>query len=106
MINETCLTVFDRIKTFKELYFVKRNNCPIFPSALSVFPDSRPNFHVRPYAQDLEVRSFNHPCSLKTKSSQCHYVVMTRSETKFQAPLNHRYRKFLAKNEHLTIKTM
>ena len=49
MINETCLTVFDRIKTFKELYFVKRNNCPIFPSALSVFPDSRPNFHVRPY---------------------------------------------------------
>ena len=49
MINETCLTVFDRIKTFKELYFVKRNNCPIFPSALAVFPDSRPNFHVRPY---------------------------------------------------------
>ena len=50
MINETCLTVFDRIKTFKELYFLKRNNCPIFPSALSVFPNSRPNFHVRPYA--------------------------------------------------------
>ena len=49
MINETCLTVFDRIKTFKELYFVNRNNCPIFPSALSVFLDSRPNFHVRPY---------------------------------------------------------
>ena len=49
MINETYLTVFDRIKTFKELNFVKRNNCPIFPSALSVFPDSRPNFHVRPY---------------------------------------------------------
>ena len=49
MINETCLTVFDRIKTFKELYFVKRNNCPNFPSALSVFPDSRPNFHVRPF---------------------------------------------------------
>ena len=49
MINETCLTGFDRIKTFKELYFSKRNNCPIYPSALSVFPDSRPNFHVRPY---------------------------------------------------------
>ena len=49
MINETYLTVFDRIKTFKELNFVKRNNCPIFPLALSVFPDSRPNFHVRPY---------------------------------------------------------
>ena len=49
MINETCLTVFNRIKTFKELYFLKRNNCPNFPSALSVFPDSRPNFHVPPY---------------------------------------------------------
>ena len=49
MINETCLTVFDRIKTFKELYFVKRNKCPIFPSGLSELPDSRPNFHVRPY---------------------------------------------------------
>ena len=42
------------------------------------------------YAQELEVRSLNHPYSLKTKSSQCHYVVMTRSETKFQAPLNRR----------------
>ena len=49
MINKTGLTVFDRIKTFKELYFIKRNNSPIFPSALSVFPDSRPNFHIRPY---------------------------------------------------------
>ena len=49
MINETCLTVFDRIKTFEELYFLNRNNCPIFPSALSAFPDSRPNFHVLPY---------------------------------------------------------
>ena len=49
MINETCLTVFDRIKTFKELYFSKRNNCPIFPSAMSIFPDSSPDFHVRPY---------------------------------------------------------
>ena len=43
------LNVFDRIKTFKELYFLKRSNCPNFPSALSVFPDRRPNFHVRPY---------------------------------------------------------
>ena len=41
--------------------------------------------------QEHEVLSFNHPYSLKTKSSQCHYVVMTRSETKFQAPLNRRY---------------
>ena len=34
--------------------------------------------------QELEVRSLNHPYSLKTQSSQCHYVVMTRSETKFE----------------------
>ena len=40
---------YDRIKKFKELYLVKRNKCLIFPSALSVFPDSRPNSHVRPY---------------------------------------------------------
>ena len=43
-------------------------------------------------AQELEVRSLNHPYSLKTKSSQCHYVVMTRSETKLsvaiQAPVS------------------
>ena len=57
-------------------------------------------------SQELEVRSLNHPYSLKTKSSQCHYVAMTRSETKFQAPLNCRYQEILAKTEHLTIKTM
>ena len=33
--------------------------------------------------QELEVLSLNYPYSLKTKSSQCHYVIMTRSETKF-----------------------
>ena len=49
MINETYLTVFVRIKTFIELFVLKRKNCPIFPSALSEFPDSRPNFHVPPY---------------------------------------------------------
>ena len=57
-------------------------------------------------AQQLEVLSLNHPYSLKTNSSQCHYVVMIRSETKFQAPLNCRYQEVLAKTEHLTIKTM
>ena len=31
---------------------------------------------------------------------------MTRSETKFQAPLNRRYQEVLAKTEHLTIRTM
>ena len=54
---------------------------------------------VKITAQELEVRSLNHPYSLKTKSSQCHYVVMTRSETKFQAPLNRRYQKVLEKTE-------
>ena len=49
MINETCFTVLEIIKAFKEIYFVKRNNSPFFPSSLSVFPDSCPNFHVRPY---------------------------------------------------------
>ena len=38
-------------------------------------------------AQELEVRSLNHPYSLKTKSSQCHYVVMTRSETKLSVAI-------------------
>ena len=57
-------------------------------------------------AQELDVRSLIRPYSLKTKSSQCHYVVMTRSETKFQAPLNCRYQEVLAKTEHLTIKAM
>ena len=57
-------------------------------------------------AQELEVRSVNHPYSLKTKSSQCHYVVMTRNETKFQAPLNRCCQEVLAKTEHLTIKSM
>ena len=38
--------------------------------------------------QELEVRSLNHPYSLKTKSSQCHYVVMTsRSETKLSVAI-------------------
>ena len=39
------------------------------------------------YPQELEVRSLNHPYSLKTKSSQCHYVVMTRSETKLSVAI-------------------
>ena len=45
------------------------------------------------YAQELEVLSLSHLYSLKTKIAQCHYVVMTRSETKFQAPLNRRYQE-------------
>ena len=57
-------------------------------------------------SQELEVLSFNHPYSLKTKSSLCHYVVMTRSETKFQAPLNRCYQEVLAKIEHVIIKFM
>ena len=55
--------------------------------------------------QELEVRSSYLLCSLKTKSSRCHYIVMTRSEIKFQAPLNLRFKEVLAKAVHLTIKT-
>ena len=39
------------------------------------------------HSQELEVRSLNHPYSLKTKSSRCHYVVMTRSETKLSVAI-------------------
>ena len=34
------------------------------------------------FAQELEVRSLYHLYILKTKSSRCHYVAMTRSGTK------------------------
>ena len=37
--------------------------------------------------QELEVRSLFHLYSLKTKSSQCHYVVITRSETKLSVAI-------------------
>ena len=63
------------------------------------------------YGQSLHHRSLKidplitHIAS-KPKAHKCHYVVMTRSETKCQAPLNRRYQKVLAKTEHLTIKTM
>ena len=57
------------------------------------------------HPQELEVWSSYLLYSLKTKSSRCHYEVMTRSETKFQAPLNHSYKEVLAKAVHLTIKT-
>ena len=56
------------------------------------------------YPQELEVQSLYHPYSLKTKSSRCHYVVMIRSETIFQAPFNRRYQEVLAKTDRLTIK--
>ena len=38
-------------------------------------------------AQELEVWSLYHLYSLKTKSSRCHYVVMTRSETKLSVAI-------------------
>ena len=37
--------------------------------------------------QELEVRSLYHLYSLKTKSTRCHYVVMTRSETKLSVDI-------------------
>ena len=39
------------------------------------------------YTQALEVRSLYHLYSLKTKSSRCHYVVMTRSEIKLSVAI-------------------
>ena len=38
-------------------------------------------------AQELEVRSLYHLYSLKTKSSRCHFIVMTRSETKLSVAI-------------------
>ena len=38
-------------------------------------------------AQELEVWSLYHLFSLKTKSSRCHYVVMTRSETQLSVAI-------------------
>ena len=38
-------------------------------------------------SQELEVRSFYHLFSRKTKSSRCRYVVMTRSETKLSVAI-------------------
>ena len=49
------------------------------------------------WPQELEVLSLSQLYSLKTKISQCHYVVMTRSETKFQAPLNRRHQEVFGK---------
>ena len=39
------------------------------------------------YLQELEDRSLYHLYSLITKSSRCHYVVMTRSETKLSVAI-------------------
>ena len=38
-------------------------------------------------SQELEFRSLYHLYSLKTKSSRCHYVVMTSSETKLSVAI-------------------
>ena len=46
------------------------------PRILSLSPNSINK------SQELEVRSLYHIYSLKIKISRCHYVVMTRSETK------------------------
>ena len=57
-------------------------------------------------SQELELMFIYDLYSLKTRSSRCHYVVMTRSETKIQAPLNRRYKEVLAKAVRLTIKNI
>ena len=41
--------------------------------------------------QELEVRSLNHPYSLKTKSSQCHYVTAIQMCLKFSFTPGHYY---------------
>ena len=38
-------------------------------------------------SQELEVRSLYHIYSLKTKTPRCHYIVMTRSETKLSVAI-------------------
>ena len=40
-------------------------------------------FNVQLRAQELEVRSFNHPYNLKTKGSQCHYYVLRNDIMRF-----------------------
>ena len=47
--------------------------------------DALPFNHLDP--QELEVWSLYHLYSLKTKSSRCHYEVMTRSETKLSVAI-------------------
>ena len=59
------------LKQEKSFYFV----ILVSMSSLNVMP------------QELEVRSLYHLYSLKTKSSRCHYVVMTRSETKLSVAI-------------------
>ena len=48
---------------------------------------NEPSKYVIQLPQELEVRSIYHLYSLKTKSSRCHYVVMTRSETKLSVAI-------------------
>ena len=63
------------------------NNQPVEPQSNTL--QTEPLRSLRPfvYAQELEVRSLYHLYSLKTKSSQLHYVVMTRSETKLSVAI-------------------
>ena len=42
---------------------------------------------IQVISQELEVRSLYHLYSLKTKSSRCHYIVITRSETKLSVAI-------------------
>ena len=43
--------------------------------------------HIKDQPQELEVWSLYHLYSLKTKSSRCHYIVITRSETKLSVAI-------------------
>ena len=45
------------------------------------------NLYMHASPQELEVQSLYHLYSFKTKSSGCHYIVMTRSETKLSVAI-------------------
>ena len=67
-----CLAQGNNIVT-PQMMMVKRGKLVAMIGADKAFGSS--------ISQELEVRSLYHPYSLKAKSSQCQYVVMTRSET-------------------------
>ena len=60
-------------------------------SLITILTISEAGYVAESYAQvtpqELAVRSLYHLYSLKTKSSRCHYIVMTRSETKLSVAI-------------------
>ena len=52
-----------------------------------IFFSRKPEKNSKVSPQELEVQSLYHLYSLKTKISRCHYVVMTRSETRLSVAI-------------------